>query len=71
MEVTVKGKDIPYPIQYFEEGNFPAYVLDGIRWVSDDVDDGNSVSYMLENLFAFLIWSQSWSKKSLVTFEHK
>jgi ATP-dependent RNA helicase DDX5/DBP2 len=31
MQVTVKGKDIPYPIQYFEEGNFPEYVLDGIR----------------------------------------
>jgi ATP-dependent RNA helicase DDX5/DBP2 len=31
MEVTVKGNDIPYPIQYFEEGNFPAYVLDVIR----------------------------------------
>jgi len=31
MEVTVKGNNIPYPIQYFEEGNFPAYVLDGIR----------------------------------------
>jgi hypothetical protein len=31
LEVTVKGNDIPYPIQYFEEGNFPAHVLDGIR----------------------------------------
>ncbi|XP_063239035.1 uncharacterized protein LOC134540296 isoform X2 [Bacillus rossius redtenbacheri] len=30
-EVTVKGDDIPSPIQYFEEGNFPGYVLDGIR----------------------------------------
>jgi ATP-dependent RNA helicase DDX5/DBP2 len=27
MEVTVKGHDIPYPIQYFEEGNFPAYIF--------------------------------------------
>jgi hypothetical protein len=27
MEVTVKGNDIPYQIQYFDEGNFPAYVL--------------------------------------------
>jgi hypothetical protein len=30
MKVTVKGNDIPYPIQYFEEGNFPTSVLDVI-----------------------------------------
>ncbi|XP_067008546.1 uncharacterized protein [Anabrus simplex] len=30
-EVTVKGNNIPHPIQHFEEGNFPVYVLDGIR----------------------------------------
>nr|CAD7443341.1 unnamed protein product [Timema bartmani] len=30
-QVTVKGNDIPHPIQLFEEANFPGYVLDGIR----------------------------------------
>ncbi|XP_076634724.1 putative ATP-dependent RNA helicase DDX5 isoform X2 [Colletes latitarsis] len=30
-EITVKGDDVPNPIQYFEEGNFPGYVLDEIR----------------------------------------
>jgi len=27
----VKGDNIPNPIQYFEEGNFPPYVMEGIR----------------------------------------
>ncbi|XP_076755162.1 putative ATP-dependent RNA helicase DDX5 isoform X2 [Xylocopa sonorina] len=30
-EITIKGDNIPNPIQYFEEGNFPAYVLEEIR----------------------------------------
>lgn len=30
-EITVKGNDIPNPIQYFDEGNFPNYVMEGIR----------------------------------------
>ncbi|KAF7397768.1 hypothetical protein HZH68_008990 [Vespula germanica] len=30
-EITVKGVNIPNPIQYFEEGNFPPYVMEGIR----------------------------------------
>ncbi|XP_012259378.2 ATP-dependent RNA helicase dbp2-like isoform X2 [Athalia rosae] len=30
-EITVKGEDVPNPIQYFEEGNFPSYVMEGIR----------------------------------------
>lgn len=30
-EITVKGDDVPNPIQYFEEGNFPSYVMEGIR----------------------------------------
>ncbi|CAK9811810.1 Probable ATP-dependent RNA helicase DDX5 [Anthophora quadrimaculata] len=30
-EITIKGDNIPNPIQYFEEGNFPQYVLDEIR----------------------------------------
>ncbi|XP_033335700.2 uncharacterized protein LOC117225946 isoform X1 [Megalopta genalis] len=30
-EITVKGDDVPNPIQYFEEGNFPPYVLDVIH----------------------------------------
>ncbi|KAG5346688.1 DDX5 helicase, partial [Acromyrmex charruanus] len=30
-EITVKGDNIPNPIQYFEEGNFPPYVMEGIR----------------------------------------
>lgn len=31
MEITVKGDNIPNPVQYFEEGNFPSYVMEGIR----------------------------------------
>ncbi|KAI4487315.1 hypothetical protein M0804_005464 [Polistes exclamans] len=30
-EITVKGVNVPNPIQYFEEGNFPPYVMEGIR----------------------------------------
>ncbi|KAF4519835.1 hypothetical protein B566_EDAN006849 [Ephemera danica] len=30
-EITVKGNRIPNPLQYFEEGNFPDYVLKEIR----------------------------------------
>ncbi|KAK2581084.1 hypothetical protein KPH14_006125 [Odynerus spinipes] len=30
-EITVKGDNVPNPIQYFEEGNFPPYVMEGIR----------------------------------------
>ena len=30
-EITVKGDGIPNPIQSFEEGNFPNYVMNGIR----------------------------------------
>ncbi|XP_043281725.1 ATP-dependent RNA helicase dbp2-like isoform X2 [Venturia canescens] len=30
-EITVKGDNVPNPIQYFEEGNFPPYVMNGIR----------------------------------------
>ncbi|XP_029032685.1 uncharacterized protein LOC117604337 isoform X2 [Osmia lignaria lignaria] len=30
-EITVKGDNIPNPIQYFEEGNFPPYVLEVIH----------------------------------------
>uniref|UniRef100_A0A1B6DGM6 RNA helicase n=2 Tax=Clastoptera arizonana TaxID=38151 RepID=A0A1B6DGM6_9HEMI len=30
-EMTIKGQNVPNPIQYFEEGNFPPYVMDGIR----------------------------------------
>ncbi|XP_046737133.1 ATP-dependent RNA helicase dbp2-like [Diprion similis] len=30
-EITVKGDKVPNPIQYFEEGNFPSYVMEGIR----------------------------------------
>lgn len=30
-EITVKGENVPNPIQYFEEGNFPPYVMEGIR----------------------------------------
>ncbi|XP_076292449.1 putative ATP-dependent RNA helicase DDX5 isoform X1 [Lasioglossum baleicum] len=30
-EITVKGDDVPNPIQYFEEGNFPPYVLEVIH----------------------------------------
>lgn len=29
-EITVKGKNIPFPIQAFEESNFPYYVMDKI-----------------------------------------
>lgn len=31
VEITVKGENIPNPIQSFEEGNFPDYVMNGIR----------------------------------------
>lgn len=27
----MKGENVPNPIQYFEEGNFPPYVMEGIR----------------------------------------
>ncbi|CAL1682681.1 unnamed protein product [Lasius platythorax] len=30
-EITVKGENVPNPVQYFEEGNFPPYVMEGIR----------------------------------------
>ncbi|XP_063995859.1 ATP-dependent RNA helicase p62-like isoform X1 [Diachasmimorpha longicaudata] len=30
-QITLKGDKIPNPIQYFEEGNFPDYVMQGIR----------------------------------------
>ncbi|XP_011311045.1 ATP-dependent RNA helicase p62-like isoform X2 [Fopius arisanus] len=30
-QITLKGEKIPNPIQYFEEGNFPDYVMQGIR----------------------------------------
>ncbi|KAK0168719.1 hypothetical protein PV327_002493 [Microctonus hyperodae] len=30
-EITLKGEKIPNPIQFFEEGNFPDYVMQGIR----------------------------------------
>ncbi|KAG8237850.1 hypothetical protein J437_LFUL002459 [Ladona fulva] len=31
MEITVKGNNIPHPNQYFEEGNFPDFVMREIR----------------------------------------
>ncbi|XP_044009861.1 ATP-dependent RNA helicase dbp2-like [Aphidius gifuensis] len=30
-EITVKGDNVPYPIQHFEEGNFPDYVMKGLK----------------------------------------
>ncbi|XP_054288199.1 probable ATP-dependent RNA helicase DDX5 [Macrosteles quadrilineatus] len=30
-EMTIKGNSVPYPIEHFEEGNFPPYVMDSIR----------------------------------------
>nr|CAD7442179.1 unnamed protein product [Timema bartmani] len=30
-EITVKGDNVPSPIQYFEEGNFPDYAMNEIR----------------------------------------
>lgn len=27
----MKGENVPNPVQYFEEGNFPPYVMEGIR----------------------------------------
>lgn len=30
-QITLKGEKIPNPIQYFEEGNFPDYVMHGIK----------------------------------------
>lgn len=30
-KITLKGEKIPNPIQFFEEGNFPDYVMQGIR----------------------------------------
>jgi ATP-dependent RNA helicase DDX5/DBP2 len=29
--VTVKGRAVPFPNQYFEEGNFPDYVMNEVR----------------------------------------
>ncbi|KAF2881010.1 hypothetical protein ILUMI_25158 [Ignelater luminosus] len=29
-QITVDGRDVPNPIQHFEEGNFPDYVINGI-----------------------------------------
>jgi ATP-dependent RNA helicase DDX5/DBP2 len=29
-KITLKGDKVPNPIQYFEEGNFPDYVMQGI-----------------------------------------
>ncbi|KZC13005.1 ATP-dependent RNA helicase p62 [Dufourea novaeangliae] len=30
-QITLKGEKVPNPIQHFEEGNFPDYVMEGIR----------------------------------------
>ncbi|CAG5093529.1 Similar to Ddx5: Probable ATP-dependent RNA helicase DDX5 (Mus musculus), partial [Cotesia congregata] len=30
-EITVKGNNVPNPIQHFQEGNFPPYIMEGIR----------------------------------------
>ncbi|XP_043280915.1 ATP-dependent RNA helicase p62-like isoform X2 [Venturia canescens] len=30
-QITLKGEKLPNPIQFFEEGNFPDYVMQGIR----------------------------------------
>ncbi|XP_011497874.1 PREDICTED: ATP-dependent RNA helicase p62-like isoform X2 [Ceratosolen solmsi marchali] len=30
-KITLKGDKVPNPIQYFEEGNFPDYVMQGIK----------------------------------------
>ena len=30
-QISVKGDNVPNPIQYFEEGNFPPYVMEAIR----------------------------------------
>ncbi|XP_012273560.1 ATP-dependent RNA helicase p62 isoform X2 [Orussus abietinus] len=30
-QITLKGEKVPNPIQFFEEGNFPDYVMQGIR----------------------------------------
>lgn len=30
-EMTIKGRDVPYPITSFEEANFPDYVMTEIR----------------------------------------
>lgn len=30
-EITVEGENIPNPIQHFVEGNFPSYIMEGIR----------------------------------------
>ncbi|MDK0628396.1 DEAD/DEAH box helicase, partial [Clostridium perfringens] len=30
-EITVSGVEVPNPIQQFEEGNFPDYVMNGIK----------------------------------------
>ncbi|XP_078047233.1 ATP-dependent RNA helicase p62 isoform X1 [Augochlora pura] len=30
-QITLKGEKVPNPIQHFEEGNFPDYVMQGIR----------------------------------------
>jgi hypothetical protein len=32
-EITVKGNSVPYPIQYFEEGTFPDYCMNEVRYV--------------------------------------
>jgi len=31
--ITVKGNNVPHPSQYFEEGNFPDYVMREILYV--------------------------------------
>jgi ATP-dependent RNA helicase DDX5/DBP2 len=31
--ITVKGNNVPHPSQYFEEGNFPDYVMREIMYV--------------------------------------
>lgn len=30
-EITVKGNNVPNPIQHFQEGNFPPYIMEGIK----------------------------------------
>lgn len=30
-QISVEGDNVPNPIQHFEEGNFPDYVLEGIQ----------------------------------------
>lgn len=33
LQITVKGNNTPKPIQHFEEGNFPEYIVREIRYV--------------------------------------